>query len=1182
MNKYDMLDLVGEGAYGVVLKCRRKDTGELVAIKTFKGNEESTNVKRTIAREINALKNLRHENIVLLKEAFRWKGKLHLVFEYIQKNLLEILEASPSGLDQETVRLCIWQLVKALNHCHRNDVVHRDIKPENLLVNPKTRKLKLCDFGFARQLHDAGGPLTDYVATRWYRSPELLLGDSEYGSPVDMWAVGCIMGELIDGQPLFPGDNEVDQLYKIQLVLGPLLPHHMKMFKENPRFTGLAFPALPPRETLLLRYHNKFDKIAIDFMSKLLCMDPAKRLTAKMALQHPYLKELEAKEREERVCHPAVAELLATERKRHTSSTRSSQSSLSSSVCQPDSSPAVALSQASETSPYPGHSQQPSPQRSEQRSSSRGQPVGGLLTVKIQSPPRLPSDHDMAQGRLSQKELFSGGNIFQHHQRAHADQQLANGWGRAPLSLQFSEEMPGGGSHAEPSHTDVRRAASRNPAEQKRHREEATSQAGAHQILLEESMEHRGLQWRAADDQEQTGRQHHAELSDLPLRLQGPFEHLALTNTRDKGEVPSSVRSEPQGERNDPSAERLPGCISPETARGFPQQVARPSADVGDVFQTPGFCLETETLEEPGMPKRKAALPILPLRLAEEAEVPGHVSAGQRQADSIRTGSTLPPMSERQLTEVGTQHGYSPDAGGSRHQSEAEVATASGSHANNNVESSLASSSRELSCAQRRESRNRCGHHSARAMSCIGDDEVANGAPLPPNVSPPAAFLPVDSELGSAVVAFEPQEAGRHLLSADSLSRASQQGLPVFPPSVDHAAEARACLPAVYLSGNPALCRGRPLFAQQSTDAHQIPLRHACSPGQMAASPQALRTLARHTPPRSGDRLPSHEGQQAAVGNAPDRGDVTQREGNPAWRDVTRPRSSSSVRAPESQAASSPPPLQSRGDRLDYLWEATAHQSRRSGQQERPACASSADRPCVERHTLNTEAGLPVATASRPSPSKSSQNLTGCGQAVDAHAHEPPTAFAPTGSLRGSTRRRSRADVSMKGAGDKNSCATSGPFDLRPQAPHRRSTPDCASASPARLRRHATDDHRRRAAAPRKRIQMSQTQDGRARSDSSVPAGDTPAQELSGSGPRWTDVPVGGDGRPAALAPKKARGDTQLSCSSSSGGSSRVSGSSAERGGGLPGHRTVRGRRVGGSRRSRTISQTIPGAATTL
>ncbi|KEP65431.1 UNVERIFIED_CONTAM: cyclin-dependent kinase family 5 protein [Hammondia hammondi] len=298
MNKYEKLELVGEGAYGVVLKCRRKDTGELVAIKTFKGNEESTNVKKTIARELNALRHLRHENIVALKEAFRWKGKLHLVFEYIHRNLLELLEASPAGLDPETVRLCIWQLVKALSYCHRNDIVHRDVKPENLLVNLKTRKLKLCDFGFARQLHESAAvPLTDYVATRWYRSPELLLCDPEYGKPVDMWAVGCIMGELIDGRPLFPGDNEVDQLYKIQLVLGPLLPQHMEMFRQNSRFAGLAFPELPPRETLLLRYRNKFDRTAIDFLSKLLCMDPKERLTAKMALQHPYFKELESAER---------------------------------------------------------------------------------------------------------------------------------------------------------------------------------------------------------------------------------------------------------------------------------------------------------------------------------------------------------------------------------------------------------------------------------------------------------------------------------------------------------------------------------------------------------------------------------------------------------------------------------------------------------------------------------------------------------------------------------------------------------------------------------------------------------------------------------------------------------------------------------------------------------------------
>jgi len=149
------------------------------------------------------------------------------VFEYVPRNLLEVLEERPGGLDPTLVRRYIWQLVKAIAWCHRHDIVHRDIKPENLLVGPDstaTDALKLCDFGFARQLkrHKPDEVLTDYVATRWYRAPELLLGSEKYGTEVDTWAIGCIMGELTDGQPLFPGESDVDQLHIVCKSMGAM------------------------------------------------------------------------------------------------------------------------------------------------------------------------------------------------------------------------------------------------------------------------------------------------------------------------------------------------------------------------------------------------------------------------------------------------------------------------------------------------------------------------------------------------------------------------------------------------------------------------------------------------------------------------------------------------------------------------------------------------------------------------------------------------------------------------------------------------------------------------------------------------------------------------------------------------------------------------------------------------
>lgn len=136
----------------------------------------------------------------------------------------------------------------------------------------------------------SGATLTDYVATRWYRSPELLLGGAEYGKPVDMWAIGCIMGEIIDGQPLFPGESEIDQLYLIQKVLGPLTSFQQELFQKNPRYLGLKFPEITKFETLEKRY-LKVDRKAIDFMYRLLKMEPTERMTASEALQHPYLNE---------------------------------------------------------------------------------------------------------------------------------------------------------------------------------------------------------------------------------------------------------------------------------------------------------------------------------------------------------------------------------------------------------------------------------------------------------------------------------------------------------------------------------------------------------------------------------------------------------------------------------------------------------------------------------------------------------------------------------------------------------------------------------------------------------------------------------------------------------------------------------------------------------------------------
>lgn len=287
-SKYEVIGIVGEGAYGIVYKCKNKETGDFVAIKKFKEVEDEL-VKKTMSRELKVLQMMKHDNIVEYKEAFKRKGNLFLVFEYVEKNLLEVLQEHPKGLDPGMIKKVIYQLCKAIKYLHDMNVVHRDIKPENLLVDVD-EKLKLCDFGFARTIKATKEKLTDYVATRWYRSPELLITSGTYGSEVDYWAIGCIMGELADGDPLFPGDNELDQLNVIQKVLGKFPDYMYELFYNNPHFKRAKLQEVTKFETLERRYMGKLSKDAISFMKGLLNPDPKYRLKGEDVFNHPYFQ----------------------------------------------------------------------------------------------------------------------------------------------------------------------------------------------------------------------------------------------------------------------------------------------------------------------------------------------------------------------------------------------------------------------------------------------------------------------------------------------------------------------------------------------------------------------------------------------------------------------------------------------------------------------------------------------------------------------------------------------------------------------------------------------------------------------------------------------------------------------------------------------------------------------------
>ena len=290
-NKFDVIGIVGEGAYGIVYKCRNKETKEYVAIKKFKESEDEI-VKKTMRRELKVLQVLKNDNIVEFKQAFKQKGNLYLVFEFIDKNLLELLEQSPTGLSPQLIKNLIFQLCKAVKYLHDQNIIHRDVKPENLLIDNKMN-LKLCDFGFARKiLNNKNENLTDYVATRWYRSPELLITGGIYGPEVDYWAIGCIMGELADGKPIFPGENEIDQIHCIQKVLGNLPDDQIETFYSNPIYAGKNLLNVEKPETLERRYMGILPKIAISFMKGLLELDPKKRLCGEKVFQHPYFAGL--------------------------------------------------------------------------------------------------------------------------------------------------------------------------------------------------------------------------------------------------------------------------------------------------------------------------------------------------------------------------------------------------------------------------------------------------------------------------------------------------------------------------------------------------------------------------------------------------------------------------------------------------------------------------------------------------------------------------------------------------------------------------------------------------------------------------------------------------------------------------------------------------------------------------
>uniref|UniRef100_A0A6V7QZ05 cyclin-dependent kinase n=1 Tax=Ananas comosus var. bracteatus TaxID=296719 RepID=A0A6V7QZ05_ANACO len=216
MDRYKVIKEVGDGTFGSVWRAINKQTGEVVAIKKMKRKyfswEECVNL-----REVKSLRRMNHPNIVKLKEIIRENNILYIVFEYMECNLYQLMKDRGKVFSEVEVRNWCFQIFQGLAYMHQRGYFHRDLKPENLLVSKEV--IKIADFGLAREV-SSDPPYTEYVSTRWYRAPEVLLQSSIYDSAVDMWAMGAIMAELFTLRPLFPGSNEVDEIYKICTVIG--------------------------------------------------------------------------------------------------------------------------------------------------------------------------------------------------------------------------------------------------------------------------------------------------------------------------------------------------------------------------------------------------------------------------------------------------------------------------------------------------------------------------------------------------------------------------------------------------------------------------------------------------------------------------------------------------------------------------------------------------------------------------------------------------------------------------------------------------------------------------------------------------------------------------------------------------------------------------------------------------
>lgn len=305
-HQYRLEQVIGEGSYGVVCSAVNTVTGERVAVKRImRVFEEAPEATRTL-RELKFLRLLKeHENIITIKDVLLPSDRdrfddVFLVLEFMPTDLTRVLR-SQIELSPDHVQWLIFQLIRGIYFMHTSRVFHRDLKPSNILINAHC-DLRIVDFGLSRAAFDYQEPdlvfWTDYVATRWYRAPELIMaGTSNYTTAIDMWSIGCIFAEMLSkGRALFPGHNPEEQLQLIVNVCGSPSPVAVAAVRDA-RARALL-QRMPRRQRRSMReLFPQCDPNAIDLLEKILEFDPAKRITAEQALQHPYLRNMDSHSR---------------------------------------------------------------------------------------------------------------------------------------------------------------------------------------------------------------------------------------------------------------------------------------------------------------------------------------------------------------------------------------------------------------------------------------------------------------------------------------------------------------------------------------------------------------------------------------------------------------------------------------------------------------------------------------------------------------------------------------------------------------------------------------------------------------------------------------------------------------------------------------------------------------------